>query len=207
MQILGYEISKTHLYIIGGLGLGSRVALSLLNQAYEKEDKKKEDKNRFIVNNKNSQDYCLIVNEEGNKTNSLLLDDIEFQIGCDSKEVRLLYLENNTTYIIYGKFIAYNTTWRFQSSKVEYYDKNSCTNINCSNIQSVAFRPNSKFHKNNCGKYEFYEYGTDFDNDGHYDLGDALLDNLLNKTILRGDDSEYTIGLKLDKHTTIKLMK
>lgn len=219
MQILGYEILKTHLYIIGGLGLSSRLALSLVNQAYDKTDKKKERKTNNLKDDRpivkvsqDSNDYCLIINEDGDKTNSLLLDDITLVVGESSEVIRLLYLEKNTTYIIYGNFIAFNKTWRFQSTKVEYYDNDSCKKVNCSNIQSVSYRPNSKFTKNNLGKFAFSAFATnlldtDFDNDGDSDLGDALLGGILGQTLFNLVDNDTTYGLKLDKHTTIKLMK
>lgn len=214
MEIFGYELTKKHLYIIGGLGIGSRIGLTLFNRSYysnEKKSEEKREKRPIVQISQDSNDYCLIVDENGNKTNSLLLDDIDLVINESSKEVRILYLEKNKTYIIYGKFIAFNKTWRFQSTKVEYFDNDYCKKINCSNIQSVSFRPNSKFNKNNLGKFAFSAFVTDLldidlDNDGDSDGKDGIYGGLLGQTLLNLADNDTIYGLKLSKHTIIQLM-
>jgi hypothetical protein len=185
MQILGYEITKNHLYLIGGLGLGSRIGFSLINKSNNKDNIKTDDN---IKRNNDITNRCLIVDEDGTKANSLLLDCVETTLGQNSKEVRLLYQENKVTYIIYGSFIANNNTWRFNSNKVETYQNDTCKKVNCCNIESVAIRPNINFNKNDVDIFSF--------------SGSTSAELIMNNS-----NKESTYGLKLDKHSIVTLNK
>lgn len=184
MQIMGYEISKTHMYIIGGLGFGSRLAISLINQSYSR-DKKNEKldeipqytESKGLIAPKN-----LIVDEGINTVNSMLLDHVQLKFGEDSNTVRLLFTEekNNKTiiYLIYGNFVSFKNSWRFISNKVEIYNDGKVESLNCAKIQG-------DYLPSNCGSSE--------DSSSFIDGSNVL------------NQPPENIGLKLNKHCIIKL--
>tara|TARA_B100001248_G_C27207401_1_gene374135 strand:- start:22 stop:639 length:618 start_codon:yes stop_codon:yes gene_type:complete len=183
MQIMGYEISKTHMYIIGGLGFGSRLAISLINQSYSRDKKiEKHDEIPKYTTKGLIQAKNLIADEGINTVNSMLLDNVELKFGEDSNTVRLLFTEekNNKTiiYLIYGNFVSFKNSWRFISNKVEIYNDGKVDSLNCAKIQG-------DYLPSNCGSSEDSSYFID---------GSNVLNQL-----------PENIGLKLNKHCIIKL--
>ena len=210
MQILGLEISNTQLYLIGGIGVSARVLASMLGG-----NKKKNERAAITELDKNLVNPAKLISRENlDSVSSLLLDDVELLCGTSSDVVSLLYVQDDNTYVIHGRFINFsNSSWRFISDKISLYQDGKLVEINNKGkIQSVAFKTNCYYKKNSTGNFILAGIATeltdtDWNGDGKSNLTDIVLGSLVGGAAINSltHDSNTKGGVILKKNSKIEL--
>lgn len=210
MQILGFEITNTQLYLMGGIGVSTRLLASMFRG-----NKGKKENSRVIELDKNNVTPAKLISRENlDSVSSLLLDDVELFCGTSSDQVSLLYVQDGNTYIINGRFVNFsNSSWRFISEKIYVVENGELDEIkNNGKVQSVAFKTNCYYKKNSAGNFVLAGVatgvtGADLNGDGKSNFTDIVLGSLVGGVAINSltNDSNTKGGIILKKNSRIEL--